>query len=89
MPLLLTPENFAPKPQKSEVADPPVFRGKKDGKETDPKFEDWILATKRKLEENADRYSTDELRIADVAGRIRGEAADHSWQREPHVRRDY
>lgn len=66
------------KPPKSEkVADPPVFRGKEDGKEVEPKFEDWILAMKRKLRANADRFNTEELRIAYIAGRVGGEAANH------------
>lgn len=70
--------DFPTKLQKSEkVADPPIFRGKENGKEVEPKFEDWILAMKRKLRANADRYNTEEIRIAYVAGRVGGEAADH------------
>jgi hypothetical protein len=66
------------KAQKSEkVADPPVFRGKEGDKLMNPKYEDWIIAMRRKLRANADQYNTKELRIAYVDERVDREAADH------------
>jgi Zinc knuckle len=60
-------------PMKSiKLPDPPIFT---DGK--DPKFEDWQSRMKIKLKANSDHYTTEELRMAYVGGRVGGKASDH------------
>ena len=58
---------------KSEkIPDPPLFS---DG--TKPQFPDWLSAMRTKLRANADRYPTEELKMAYIQSRVTGEAADH------------
>ncbi|OJD23554.1 hypothetical protein ACJ73_05087, partial [Blastomyces percursus] len=55
-----------------KLPDPPLLT---DGKET--KFEDWYSKMKGKLENNADHYTTEALRMAYVESRTGGNAANH------------
>lgn len=52
--------------------DPPVFT---DG--TDPQFEDWLLKTRTKLENNADHFSTEKMQMGYVQSRVGGIALKH------------
>lgn len=55
-----------------KIPDPPLL-----GNGKDPRFEDWFLAIKQKLQANADHYNTPTLRIAYVASRTEGNARKH------------
>jgi Zinc knuckle len=67
----------APVARKStKLPDPPELE---DG--IDPKFDDWALLMKDKLEANADHYDTPKMRMAYVVGRTKGEARQHLMPR--------
>ncbi|EAW24646.1 uncharacterized protein NFIA_101300 [Aspergillus fischeri NRRL 181] len=56
----------------AKIPDPPLLS---DGK--DPRFEDWLLAIKQKLQANADHYPNPMMRITYITSRTEGNARKH------------